>query len=109
MAQIHVLILGNRENEVRIGTACTPPIPSDLIAELTERHLRERFGEGVRVTYADVADPEARAQYYDWVRLAFDRGLRYPLVILNDRAVVLEGNADPTAVERAIRRWQEEG
>ncbi len=59
---------------------------------MTEYYLQKQYGAAVQVEYVDISDPSAQARFPEQVAMAAERGLAFPLVLINGE-LVLVGSA----------------
>lgn len=72
-------------------------------SRVTEYYLQKQYGEAVQVEYVDITDPAAQARFPEQVALAAERGLAFPLVLINGE-LALVGSAHLFQVLPLVQR-----
>ena len=63
--------------------------------------LRQVYSDQVRVSYYDAIYPEVREQYQQVIEMASERFLPFPIVLINDEAV-MAGHVDAYGIASLV-------
>jgi disulfide oxidoreductase YuzD len=63
--------------------------------------MERRFGDGARIDYVDMDSPEAREEHAGVIATIQERGLIYPVTVIDD-APVYDGAVSYPAILRAV-------
>lgn len=101
---VQVTVFGDPAHEVCLISGCGSRVSSAEAWPETAAQLAAMFGDRLALRYYDLSDAHLRERFGHVVEGARARGLRFPLLAVNGQIVAGfdEGAAYPLAVERVV-------